>query len=107
MFIRELEIQRSAPDGVRFQIRSGGELGAEQLERELLSIVYAADPALSDLDGRLLQGHLASEVTTRLFVSGPDAAGVFHLGGIHCAPHQVVLVAQLAGARGFRVVGDV
>jgi len=107
MFLRELEMRPHSPESVRFHLRTGGPWAEAELERELLPIVFAADPALDASDGRLLPGHRASGVTTTLFVVGPDSGGLHHLGGIACAPHQTSLIAQLAAARGFHVVGNV
>ena len=106
MFSRELEIRSTQHGRVRFHLR-GGEFSSEsEVERELLAIAFAVDPSLEEGTGRLAPGWLASQVTTNLFVDGPNAEGLHHLGGIECSHEHAATVARLAEQRGFRVVNN-
>jgi hypothetical protein len=105
MFSRHLEMQLALGGIVQFLVRPGTDLDEASLERELLPIVYLANPALDSATGLLLPGRHASEVTTRLFMVGPSAEGLHHIGGITCTSQVASHVAKSARARGFHVGG--
>jgi hypothetical protein len=105
VFFREFEVRRAEADCVEFHLRAGGDELEEAIEKELLAIVFSADPKLDSRTGRLLPGCRASEVSTRLFVGGPDADGVVRLGGIACERKYASAVSTLAEQTGFRLDG--
>jgi hypothetical protein len=103
MFRRELEGPAISGGRARLRLRAGGSMPASEAEAALLSIVFAADPALDDATGALRPGHRASDIAVRLFTVGPDRGGAHELGGIECPPALVPVVCALARRDGFLV----
>ena len=104
---RELRQETPRHGRVRFLLRSDGQISETDASSELTAIVIATDPALGHSTGRLVPGKRTSDITTSLFLTAPDAAGISHLGGITCAETQAVVVAAHAEKKGYRVVRDV
>lgn len=105
MLSRTLNARSIGSARVEFRVMPGEDLSESEMERELLRLVYEVDPALEDETGRLRPGARAAEISTSLFVVGPDADGWHYLGGIQCAARNAASLAQLAISRGFEVQG--
>jgi len=102
---RELTAELVNHERVRFCLRADGPLSEAEAVSELTAILIAADPAVDGETGRLIPGKRQTDITTCLFLSGPDAAGVIRLGGIECTHEHAATVRLLAEARGYRVHG--
>ena len=103
---REVQVH-AAGEAVRFVLRRDGEVSETVLEKELLGVLYAADPPLESTSGRLIPGQRASAIQVSLFITDPDASGISHLGGILCNRSNAVLISRLLSERGYSVLGDV
>lgn len=82
-----------------------GEVSEEEIERELLSVIYKSDPSLDDDTGRLIPGRKGLEISLSLHLTEPDPDGVSHLGGIRGKRELFARVMQELEAIGYEVRG--
>jgi hypothetical protein len=106
-FRRELHRQAATKGWVEFHAQPGSDVSESELERELMPIIFAADPALEAATGRLVPGCRAETIATRLLLAPPTEEGGAHqIKGLTCSEGLAAQVALLAQKWGFVVVGD-
>ncbi len=86
-------------------LEPGGNISEQEIERELLSVIYRCDPALEDETGRLTPGKKNSEISLSIILTDPDENGISHLGGIRGKRDLLIVALQELKDLGYEIRG--
>ena len=102
--ILKVEKVESSPEELQASLEFGGTASEEEIEKELLNVIFKCSPALEENTGRLAPGKKQTEIGLSLFLTEPDNNGISHLAGIRGVKSLVYSALNELGNKGYEVV---
>ncbi len=100
---RVFDVEKDKLEQTFFVLREGDEVSENEIQPELLKILYEVDPALDSITGKLCLGKRKEEISCWIHLSNPDTDGISHVAGLGCKNMMTAAVSSYLEDKGYEV----